>query len=68
VEVLGFPLPARDWLAALLRTQRCCAEEEASRALEQLPLCLAEHLTRGQAEDLLAQLARERINAKLLSP
>src|SRR5262249_32254421 len=43
VEVLGFPLPARDWLAALFRTQRRCTDEEASLALKQLPLCLAEH-------------------------
>jgi Trk K+ transport system NAD-binding subunit len=38
----------------------------ASRAVEQLPLCVAEHLTRGQAEDLLALLLRERVEAKLL--
>ncbi|HEY7425828.1 MAG TPA: NAD-binding protein [Gemmataceae bacterium] len=68
VEVLGFPPPSRDWLAGLLRTRRHCTEEEAVRALEQLPLRFAENLTRGQAEDLLAQLARERIDAKLFAP
>lgn len=67
VEVVRFPLPARDWLAALLRTQRGCTEEEAAHALESLPLQLAERLTRGQAEDMLAHLFRERIDAKLLS-
>lgn len=67
VEVIGVAVPARPWLAGLLRIQRGISEEEASRALEQLPMCLAEHLTRGQAEDLLAQLLRERVEAKLLA-
>jgi len=61
------PLPAREWLAGLLRIQRGGSEEEAASALEHLPLRLAEHLTRGQAEDLLARLVRERVDAKLLS-
>jgi Trk K+ transport system NAD-binding subunit len=67
VEVLSVPLPAREWLAGLLRIQRGGSEEEAASALEHLPLRLAEHLTRGQAEDLLARLVRERVDAKLLS-
>jgi Trk K+ transport system NAD-binding subunit len=67
VEVLSVPLPARDWLAGLLRIQRGGNEEEAVTALEQLPLRLAENQTRGQAEDLLARLLRERVDAKLLS-
>jgi Trk K+ transport system NAD-binding subunit len=67
VEVIAVPLPARGWLAGLLRTQRGCTEEEATHALEQLPLRLAERLTRGQAEDMLARLLRERVDAKLLS-
>ncbi len=67
VDVLRFPLPARAWLAGLMRTLRHCTDEEAERSLEQLPLCLADHLTRGQAEDLLARLFRERVEAKLSS-
>jgi len=67
VEVLGVPLPARPWLAGLLRIQRGGTEEEALHALEKLPLRFAENLTRGQAEDLLARLLRERVDAKLLS-
>ena len=35
------------------------------RALAQLPLRLAGGLTRGQAEDLLAQLERERVTASV---
>jgi Trk K+ transport system NAD-binding subunit len=64
VEVLRVPLPARPWLAALIRMQRGCTEEEATKALDEQPLLLAERLTRGQAEDLLARLLRERIEAK----
>jgi Trk K+ transport system NAD-binding subunit len=67
VEVLGVPLPARPWLSGLVQSQRGGTEEEATKALEQLPLRLAEHLTRGQAEDLLARLLRERVQAKLFS-
>jgi Trk K+ transport system NAD-binding subunit len=67
VDVLRFPLPARAWLAALIRTLRHCSDEEAGQSLQQLPLRLADHLTRGQAEDLLARLLRERVDAKLSS-
>jgi Trk K+ transport system NAD-binding subunit len=66
IEVIGVPLPARPWLAGLLRTRRGCSEEEAVKALDELPLRLAERLTRGQAEDLLARLLRERVESKLL--
>lgn len=67
VEIVRVPLPARGWLAGLLRTQRGCTEEEAAHALESLPLRVAEGLTRGQAEEMLARLFRERIDAKLFS-
>jgi Trk K+ transport system NAD-binding subunit len=65
VDVLRFPLPARAWLSGLVRTLRHCTEEEAEHSLEQLPLRLTDHLTRGQAEDLLARLFRERVDSKL---
>jgi Trk K+ transport system NAD-binding subunit len=67
VEILAVPLPARPWLAGLLRTQRGWSEEEATHAVQQIPLRLAEYLTRGQAEDLLVRLVRERIDAKLVT-
>jgi hypothetical protein len=37
----------------------------AEEALDHLPVCLGEKLTRGQAEDLLALLTRERVTARL---
>ena len=41
--------------------------EEAQAALDQLPLRIGTKLTRGQAEDLLARLVRERVSAKVVS-
>jgi Trk K+ transport system NAD-binding subunit len=61
VEVTSFPLPARGWVAGLLRTQRQLGAEEAEKVLDQLPVCLSANLTRGQAEDLLALCRRERV-------
>lgn len=67
VDVTACPLPIRPWLAGLLRTFRGCGQEEAEQAVEQLPLRLGTHLSRGQGEDLLAQLARQRVAAQLVA-
>ena len=58
--------PARAWLAGLVRTLRGVGQEEAEKMVGRLPLRLADGLTRGQAEDLLAMLARERVTGRLL--
>jgi voltage-gated potassium channel Kch len=63
VDVSGCPRPAGEWLAGLVRVRLGCAADEAAEALEALPLRLGTSLTRGQAEDLLAQLQRERVAA-----
>jgi Trk K+ transport system NAD-binding subunit len=65
VDVIGFSLPAREWVALLLRTQQGLSAEAADAALDRLPVCLGSNLTRGQAEDLLALLARERVTGQL---
>jgi Trk K+ transport system NAD-binding subunit len=65
VEVNAFPLPARSWVAGLVRMERGISAEEADKALNHLPLSLGKRLTRGQAEDLLARLYRERVTARL---
>src|SRR5262249_24063312 len=65
VDVTGCPLPMRGWLAGLARMQRGLSAEEAEKALDQMPFRLGENLTRGQAEDLLARLLRERVAARL---
>jgi Trk K+ transport system NAD-binding subunit len=65
VEVSAFTLPARDWVALVLRTQQGLSAEAADEALKCLPVCVGRNLTRGQAEDLLVQLHRERVTAHL---
>ncbi|HVS39461.1 MAG TPA: NAD-binding protein [Gemmataceae bacterium] len=67
VEATAVPQPARPWLAGLLRTLRGVGQEEAEKMVGRLPLRLAAGLTRGQAQELLAQLARERVAARLTS-
>ncbi len=66
VEATAVPPPARGWLAGLVRTLRGVGQEEAEKMVGRLPLRLADGLTRGQAEDLLAMLARERVTGRLL--
>jgi Trk K+ transport system NAD-binding subunit len=65
VEVTAFPLPAHDWLVGLARALRQTSVEEAGQLVAGLPFLLAGSLTRGQAEDLLAQLNRERVSARI---
>jgi Trk K+ transport system NAD-binding subunit len=67
VDVTAFPLPTRGWLVGLFRTTTGSSAAEAEGALDHLPLRLATSLTRGQAEDLLVQLVRERVTARLCS-
>jgi Trk K+ transport system NAD-binding subunit/uncharacterized protein YoaH (UPF0181 family) len=65
VEVDAIPLPTRAWVATLLRARQGITAEEAEKAIDQVPLRLASGLTRGEAEDLLAQLVRERVSARV---
>jgi Trk K+ transport system NAD-binding subunit len=66
VDVAACPLPIRPWLAGLVRTVQGCGQEDADRIVAQLPMRLAAHLTRGQAEDLLAQLVRQRVTGRVV--
>ena len=65
VEVLSFPLPTRGWVAQLLRRERGLSAEDAERALDAPPALAGARLTRGQAEDVMALLVRERVTARL---
>lgn len=65
IDVTAFPLTARPGLIQLLRIRRGFTVDEADAALTQLPVCLAELLTRGQAEDLLSHLQREKVHASM---
>jgi Trk K+ transport system NAD-binding subunit len=67
VDVTGCPLPTRPWLAGLVRTLLGCTQEEADKALANLPLRVGMNLTRGQAEDLMARLIRERVGARIVN-
>src|SRR5205085_7998827 len=51
VEVTAFPLPARAWVASLLRLRKALGADEADRILDHPPISLGEGLSRGQAED-----------------
>jgi hypothetical protein len=65
VDVTACPLPTRGWLAGLLRTTAGLGAADAEHALDRLPVRLAGSLTRGEAEDLLAQVVRERVSARI---
>ncbi|MCS6866945.1 MAG: NAD-binding protein [Gemmataceae bacterium] len=66
VEVLTYPLTAKEVLVPLLQTQRHCSREEAETVVQGGPFVLAEALTYGQARELLEQLEREKITARLV--
>jgi Trk K+ transport system NAD-binding subunit len=65
LDVLGFPPLARPRLVQLLREERGVDEAGAEAVLDQPPFPLGERWTRGQAEDLLEELAREGIKAQV---
>ncbi|HYV39147.1 MAG TPA: NAD-binding protein [Gemmataceae bacterium] len=62
VEATECPLPARDWLTQLVRTQR---RLNAVDTIAEMPCCVGEELTRGQAEDLMYLMGRERVGARV---
>jgi Trk K+ transport system NAD-binding subunit len=65
VEVTAYPMPAREGLALELRRLRSLTAEEADAEVGRLPFVLRSGLTRGQAEELIATLERERVTARL---
>ena len=65
VEVTAVPMPARPFVAQLLRTRDGLDAETAEKKAQELPLMLGTRLTRGEAEDLLYLLTRERIGTQL---
>jgi hypothetical protein len=65
VDIVNHLASRQDWVQLLVSSSLNLEAEAAVQALEHLPLRLKESLTRGQAEDLLAMLRREQIEAKL---
>ena len=67
VVVDAYPVTAREALATLVRVGRRCSNEEAVAALDGNPFTLARGLTRGEAEELVAQVAREKAVARVVT-
>lgn len=65
IIVEAFPVTAREVLIPLVRAARRCDLEEASRVLAEVPFAVAEELTRGEAEEMQAKLARERVGVRM---
>lgn len=65
VEVTSFPLPMREWLMMFVRQTRSATAEQAATLVATTPFFVHDGLTRGQAAEVLAKLARERISAVL---
>lgn len=66
VDVQAFPMSARETLLLQTRVQRNLSAEMAMLTVANLPFTLAEKQSRGQAEELLALLLREKIIATLV--
>jgi Trk K+ transport system NAD-binding subunit len=66
VEVLECPLTARALVVQLARLHRQLSAEVPDEVIAQLPCRVGQALTRGQAEDLMYLLQRERAAVKLV--
>jgi len=66
VEVVEFPLTARQQLIVLFQSKRGTSAEQAAVAVDGGIFVLDRGLTRGQAEDVAAGLHRERVTPKIL--
>lgn len=67
VEVMSFPLTAREDLVLRARTLGGLSAEAAEALVNGTPFVLASRKTRGQAEELLALLQREKVSARLVA-
>jgi Trk K+ transport system NAD-binding subunit len=66
VEATDYPLTARAFVVDLTRTHRQWGPEVPDDVIAKLPCRVGQGLTRGQAEDLLYLLQRERVAGKLV--
>jgi hypothetical protein len=66
VVVDALPLPAKETLLPVVQTAGRRTREEAEKLLANPPFTVASGLTRGEAEELLAVLARERVQARVV--
>jgi len=66
IEVTAFPLTARQQLIHFVQSKRGASAEEAAAVVDGRPFVFDRGLTRGQAEDTAAGLARERVGVKVV--
>jgi Trk K+ transport system NAD-binding subunit len=62
----SFPVTAKDEMLKIVRAAAKISQADAERAVTKLPHTVATDLTRGEAEDLLAKLTRERAAARVV--
>ena len=65
VLVESYPITAKEALLPLVRTIRNCTQEDAATILNGTAFTLAEELTFGEARELIEQLEREKVNARI---
>lgn len=63
--VESFPPVVRESVVSLLRLNRSCPPEEAEAMADKLPLTLASGLTFGEAQELLEQVTRDGVIARV---
>ena len=66
VTVEAFPVTAQEVLLPLVRATRHCSREEAEALVASAPFTLADGLTFGEARELIEQLEREKVTARIL--
>ena len=66
VEVLAYPLTARDTLTTQVRARRQLDAVTADAITSTIPFILADRQSRGQAEELLGLLLREKVTARVI--
>jgi Trk K+ transport system NAD-binding subunit len=65
VVIDTFPVTAKEVLLPLVRTCRNCSAEEADAVLKDGPFALRDGLTPGEARELIEQLEREKVAARI---
>jgi Trk K+ transport system NAD-binding subunit len=66
VTVDTYPAVAKETLLLLVRTIRNCSQDQALATLNEVPFTLAEGLTTGEARELVEQLEREKVTARIV--
>ena len=66
VVVESVPPPAKDSLATLVQVKRNCSKDQAEALVKGGAFTLAEGLTRGEAQELVEQVTREGVTARIL--